>query len=491
MATANAGQLEDIARAALASGEEEAALALIEPAARAAGDPRLWQFTGLLQRSLDRHADALRSFAAAAKLAPTDESIARGHARVALEAGVEAVELFEHAARLAPANGAVILGLIAAKFATGRGVEAEAQLDRTVDQSPLWIEGHVHLAQLRSMLGMPVPLGASIERALATHPKEEGLWAALLNLALTSEEFATLAEIVLRARAAGMKESLIAPFEAIAAAEQGRVDEADGSFDAMDPKLRGTIPLWHVRHVLRAQRPDEAIALIDHGLEGDQAGDFWPYAAIAWRLVGDPRWEWLALPQLISEIDLSEKIAGCVRLEDVLRSLHVANGEYLDQSVRGGTQTDGPLLSRIEPEIQVLRAAIVDAVEDYRAKLPPIDPEHPLLRNRRDRAIRFSGSWSVRLRDGGYHVNHVHPQGWISSALYIALPAPAADDAPEAGWLKLGEAPAGLGIDAPPIGMVEPKPALLVLFPSWMWHGTVPFAHGERLTVAFDVRPPM
>jgi hypothetical protein len=24
-----------------------------------------------------------------------------------------------------------------------------------------------------------------------------------------------------------------------------------------------------------------------------------------------------------------------------------------------------------------------------------------------------------------------------------------------------------------------------------MWHGTVPFSEGERLTVAFDVRPPM
>jgi len=28
------------------------------------------------------------------------------------------------------------------------------------------------------------------------------------------------------------------------------------------------------------------------------------------------------------------------------------------------------------------------------------------------------------------------------------------------------------------------------LFPSWMWHGTVPFEHGERLTVAFDVGVP-
>jgi hypothetical protein len=29
-----------------------------------------------------------------------------------------------------------------------------------------------------------------------------------------------------------------------------------------------------------------------------------------------------------------------------------------------------------------------------------------------------------------------------------------------------------------------------VLFPSTMWHATVPFEEGERLVVAFDVRPP-
>jgi hypothetical protein len=111
------------------------------------------------------------------------------------------------------------------------------------------------------------------------------------------------------------------------------------------------------------------------------------------------------------------------------------------------------------------------------------------LRQRRDHRVRFAGSWSVRLRDSGYHANHVHPQGWISSALDVALPVPAAGDAPTAGWLKIGEAPRELRVDSPVVRLIEPKPSQLVLF-SWMWHGTVPFSAGERLTVAFDVRPP-
>ena len=36
--------------------------------------------------------------------------------------------------------------------------------------------------------------------------------------------------------------------------------------------------------------------------------------------------------------------------------------------------------------------------------------------------------------------------------------------------------------------LVQPEPGLLVLFPSYMWHGTVPFSSAEqRLTCAFDI----
>ena len=101
--------------------------------------------------------------------------------------------------------------------------------------------------------------------------------------------------------------------------------------------------------------------------------------------------------------------------------------------------------------------------------------------------IRFAGSWSVRLTGEGFHVNHVHPAGWISSAFYVALPEAAmGGDGPCRLALDRRGA-AELGLDLPPIRLIEPKPGRLVLFPSTMWHGTRPFATGERLTVAFDV----
>jgi hypothetical protein len=215
---------------------------------------------------------------------------------------------------------------------------------------------------------------------------------------------------------------------------------------------------------------------------------YWPYASICWRKLGDARWHWLEGDErLVRTFDLTGKLPSVGDLGHCLRRLHQQAGRFLDQSVRGGTQTDGPLLSRIEPEIRALRAAIVDAVEEYRAQLPPIDPAHPMLRHRRDGAVRFSGSWSVRLAAMGHHSHHVHPQGWISSAFYVAVPESLTGGE---GWLTLGEPQSELGLDLPPSRRLEPSQGKLVLFPSMMWHGTLPFASGERMTVAFDVAVP-
>src|SRR3546814_1995882 len=71
------------------------------------------------------------------------------------------------------------------------------------------------------------------------------------------------------------------------------------------------------------------------------------------------------------------------------------------------------------------------------------------------------------------------------SALYSSLPDDAERGPPPAGWLQF-DAQSELKLDLEPTRMVEPKPGRLVLFPSTMWHGTVPFEEGERLSVAFD-----
>jgi len=224
---------------------------------------------------------------------------------------------------------------------------------------------------------------------------------------------------------------------------------------------------------------------MDRWLDTADQDLFWPYAATAWRITGDGRSEWLeGDDRFVGVYDIGDRLPSLDRLAETLRKLHVSKSEFLSQSVRGGTQTDGNLFHRIEPDIVALREAVRAAAAEHAARLPPVDAAHPLLRHRPER-IQFTGAWSVRLLAGGFHSNHVHPAGWLSSAFYVVLPPDVGRD--EAGWLTLGGAHAELGVDVPPHRVIEPRPGRLALFPSWMWHGTRPFGEGERMTVAFDV----
>jgi hypothetical protein len=178
-------------------------------------------------------------------------------------------------------------------------------------------------------------------------------------------------------------------------------------------------------------------------------------------------------------------------LADVKRSLdrlHKPDGHpLLFQSLRHGTETTEELTRSADPAIRALFAAFAAPIRDYLAHIGHgPDP----LRRRNNGSWRFNGSWSVRLRRSGFHNNHVHPRGWISSACYIDLPASMASSASREGVLTFGEP--GIAT-SPPLQAqhaVRPEAGMLVLFPSYFWHGTVPISGDEtRLTVAFDVVP--
>ena len=146
------------------------------------------------------------------------------------------------------------------------------------------------------------------------------------------------------------------------------------------------------------------------------------------------------------------------------------------------------LLYRNVKEIRDLRHSFERTIEKYIRSLPD-DPTHPFL-SRKTSSFRFSGSWSVRLKDKGFHVNHVHPEGWISASYYVALPDIVANSDSQQGWIKFGESPLNLGDKEVIRKIVQPKVGLLVLFPSYTWHGTVPFSSNqERTTLPFDAVP--
>lgn len=216
---------------------------------------------------------------------------------------------------------------------------------------------------------------------------------------------------------------------------------------------------------------------------------------IAWRMMDDARDELLSgYDSLIKSFEL-EPPEGFSSMDDFnaelnawLDRVHPQTREYLDQSLRGGTQTPDQIFGKGHVLVEKIRARIDQAVGRYIAEMKE-DARHPLL-SRRARSFRYSGSWSSRLKDCGFHVNHIHPQGWISSCYYIAVPKAVEDTETRQGWIKFGEPSFEVPLKDAIKRAIQPRPGRLVLFPSYMWHGTIPFHDAQaRTTIAFDVVP--
>ncbi len=210
----------------------------------------------------------------------------------------------------------------------------------------------------------------------------------------------------------------------------------------------------------------------------------------AWRLMDDDRHEALnGYDDLIQLFDLEppDGFSGMAEfnaaLNGLLDGLHNSRRDI--QSLRRGSQTYGALFSARHELVEKLRRRINEAMDRYIAAIKP-DAAHPFA-GRRGQGFRYQGSWSSRLSNQGYHVNHIHHQGWISSSYYVDVPDAAKDKTAQEGWIKFGEPAFDIGLK--PRRTIQPAPGRLVLFPSYMWHGTIPFHGQARTTIAFDAVP--
>jgi tetratricopeptide (TPR) repeat protein len=476
--------ITEMARAALSGGDPDGAEQRLASWLQHNGaDPLVLHYQALLLRVLDRRGDAITALNTALRISPRDPRLTHALAHVTLEAGLPASAVFQQALALAPDNEEAYLGLASARFAESQGVKGLAELDATILRNPLWLAGHRTRVQLATMLGQADRAFSVLNGALERQPKATALRQLRIDLQIEGEAFADALQ-----SCEGADQSPAVMLAKATAQDELDLPQAAASFAALGKPGSAPHAVRLIRHLLRIGAPELAKSELEPWLGKPGSEAFWPYATLIWRLLNDPRADWLERqPGLVQIVDLADDQTGRTGLLETLRALHARSGRFLDQSVRLGTQTDGPLFARIDPEIVALRAGIVTAIEDYRAKLPAADSNHPLLSVPRDRAVRFAGSWSVRLTDQGHHTSHHHPQGWISSAFYVTLPDGLSG---EEGHLVLGEAPPELRLGLPPIRVVAPKPGRLVLFPSYMWHATRPFGAGERVTVAFDVARP-
>ncbi len=490
----------DQAYALMQQGALDAAEALCRTSLQASHgrQPQAWTMLGLILRQRGNLEGSESAYRRALALTPNDLYALHslGALLSQLERPEEALEALERARALGLGARELQINRGRVLFQLGRAEEAEQAYAIAVAMAPRDPVAQANLAQLRFMRGDPAFL-RDLEAAARAHRDDVALQLALGNIrrgsgdpegaaALFSELLARTGPVPqIHAALAGVLHELGDLEPALAYAEQ-----AAGAHPENPAFLEGLVAI-----TLSLGRADAALALMVPARRRYPLDQRWiAYEATALRLAGDARYHALCdYPRLVRAYDLAPPPGWNsgkefnTALAAVLRARHQLRAHPLDQSLRAGTQTTRSLLTDREPLIQALIAAFAAPIADYLASLGT-GSDHPLVMRNRGRAV-LQGCWSVELRRGGFHVSHVHPQGWISSAYYVAVPAEARDPQVRSGWLHFGS-PAfpvpGLGPDH----QVAPVAGRLVLFPSYLWHGTNPL-HGEerRLSVAFDAVP--
>ena len=379
-----------------------------------------------------------------------------------------------------------------------RGGEAVESYRRAIAANPLDMPAHSDLNALLYRLGRDEEFLRSYDEAAALYPDMPMLFTDKASMLLHAGELEKAAE-AFRA-AIPLKPDDVMPRDGLALAlgKLGQFEDAIAEHETVLRMEPENGPAWRnfAYTLLRAGDPERAAKAAEEALARNPveqgALTFW---GTALRALGDPREEALNdYETLVQRFELAPP-PGYADIESfnrelaqVLTAMHTDARGFVNQTLRDGTQTLGNLFLRREAMVQALKTEIDNAVGEYVARMKD-DASHPVYR-RRTREFRYSGSWSTKLNDCGYHTNHFHPEGWISSAYYVAVPDAVGDANEKAGWLKFGEPDFAAPYRDPVRRAVQPRPGTLVLFPSYMWHGTNPFrAEAPRMAVAFDVVP--
>lgn len=486
-------------RALLSAGS--AALAEIAAREAVAKEPSAdaWDALSCALRAQDRLEEALAAADAAVKCDPAHAPAAHTHAVALSRLGRNEELLTEldnlaargvHAPALWLNRGVALLGLT-------RTADAEAVFADGVKQWPFDTTLQSALANTRWMRGDGAAFTRDYEAASALRPELTPLLLGCADL-LRRADFRGRSEELLRT---GLERQPDDP--ALLGSLGVLLDELNRTEEGLSYLQRAVArapALTSSRAnltcaLLRLGRGDEALAEIAPARVAEPLNQEWIcYETMALRQMGDQRYHELCDYDLMVrpyELPVAPGYANIAAFNQALAAslskLHVLELHPLDQSLRNGSQTTRSLLYVKDPVIEAYLNALGEPIRAYMEAMGKPEPSHPWS-GRKTGDFRLAGCWSVRLKPKGYHINHLHPAGWISSAYYVALPKAVTEARDQQGWIKFGEPrwpTPGCSIEK----VVQPKAGRLVLFPSYMWHGTIPFDAGERMTAPFDAVP--
>jgi len=348
----------------------------------------------------------------------------------------EAIACCERGLRLSPDNGELFNTLVSSLKEVGRYDEAIALLNRMVQRHPDYATGHYYLGTLHTRLGQCDEAVAHFNRANSINPAHSLSFAAAGEcLLLHGRAEEALAQIngALRVNTYDVRALAL---KTLALAELGRTEEEKWLSDP-----------FNFVHIHR---------LADFGYSQDQVA---------------------ALNRALSEFASSEP------------SLREDPPQYATSNSWHSTTN---LMDYGNPAVEELQRFMAYAFEDRIRSLSREDPAHPFVRAvPRDFRIDL---WAVKQINSSKMLPHIHIDGWLSASYYVDVPRIVDDPAAgEAGWIKFGTPRIDIKLTREPINRtIKPEPGLMVTFPSYLWHDTVPLPaenREQRLVLAFDWQP--
>ena len=156
--------------------------------------------------------------------------------------------------------------------------------------------------------------------------------------------------------------------------------------------------------------------------------------------------------------------------------------EIPGQSVKMGFQTEGELFRFQKATLNCLKKIIYKEIDAYYKKFK--NKKCGFIKNwPTEKNIK---SWHIILKKQGYNNIHIHPEGWLSGVIYLkVVPSLAKNE----GAIKfdVGERFSNGNYSSK---IHNPQVGDIILFPSSLYHGTVPFSSDlERIIISFDLLP--
>lgn len=463
-------------------------------AARHPGDADVLTLLGLLARAEGDAAGALAAFADARAADPGNPARLLNLGLALKQAGqhAEAVAALEAALAARPGHGATLAGLGSCLIAADRADEALPVLREAIAAGPGHAEAWNNLGVALGRTGDGSAARDAFAEAVRLRP---GFREARLNLAdrlLADNQLSVARAMVAPIIAAEPGHMRAATLEATIAERSGAPERAIAVYRrALAAGGLHAVPAINLaRLLIAAGQPGEALDWCARLLKAapsittplafrmaalDRLGDSTGLAALT------------RLDTFVRVRDV-EAVAGFATLaafdRALLAELAADAGLTRDPAglvTQGGSQS-GDLADVGSPGIAALAQIARRELGAYLGALGPDD--HPWVQARPGRWTL--SLWGTILQPGGAVGPHIHAPNWLSGVYY-----PWSDAPPPAGqgWFAIGCLPAALG-GGGTVSTIEPRAGRMILFPSFLWHATLPFGgSAPRPSFAFDLVP--